>query len=114
MVWNNIHDICEKFRQPLSLVLGQGVLAKDTAAKETINKVVETVVGTRGVKRGVEEVLGNDVHLKFLKSSQVPDWVFLYFKIQPRLPHQAWQTLLNLSMLGRSGVSSREFIISFK
>ena len=99
VVWDNIQDICGKFRQPLSTVLGQCVLGKDTEAKETVNKVVETVVGARSVKRGVEEVLGDDEHLKLLESLRVPDWVLLYFKLQARLPDQAWQTLLNLSML---------------
>ena len=111
VVWENIQDICGKFRQPLSTVLGQRVLGKDIEAKETVNKVVETVVGARGVKRGVEEVLGDDVHLKLLESLRVPNWVLLYFKLQARLPDQAWQTLLNLSMLGRTGVSSRELFI---
>jgi len=35
---------------------------------------------------------------------RVPDWVLLYFKLQVRLPDAAWQTLLNLTQLGRSGV----------
>ena len=105
IVWDNIQDVCAKFRQPLSSVLSQRVLQKDVEAKETLHKIVETVVGVRGVKRGIEAVLGDEVHQKLVRTMQVPDWVLLYFKLQARLPDQAWQTLLNLSMLGRSGVS---------
>ena len=35
----------------------------------------------------------------------VPDWVLLYFKLKTRLPDNAWRTLLNLTQLGKSGVS---------
>ena len=105
IVWDNIQDTCAKFRQSLSSVLSQRMLQKDAEARETLTKIEETVVGARGVKRGVEEVLGDEVHQKIFRSMQVPDWVLLYFKLQARLPDQAWQTLLNLSMLGRSGVS---------
>ena len=109
VVWNNIQDVCAKFRQPLSSVLGQRVLQKDAKGREALTKVVETVVEARGVKRGVHEVLGNEVHQQLLQSLRVSDWVLLYFKLQARIPDHAWQTLLNLSTLGRTGVSGSSF-----
>ncbi|KAL9973285.1 hypothetical protein ACROYT_G019716 [Oculina patagonica] len=36
---------------------------------------------------------------------RVPDWVLLYFKLHAKLPDQEWQTLLNLSRLGKSNNS---------
>ena len=59
----------------------------------------------RGAKKGLTELLLPTTHQRLLESMRVPDWVLLYFKLQAKLPDAAWQTLLNLTQLGRSGVS---------
>ena len=46
-----------------------------------------------------------DSAAQFLQSLRVPDWTLLYFKLQSRIPDQAWQTLVSLTKLGRTGVS---------
>ena len=47
---------------------------------------------------------------QFLQSLRVPDWTPLYFKLQSRIPDQAWQTLLSICKLGRTGVSHNDYI----
>ena len=47
---------------------------------------------------------------QFLQSLRVPDWTSLYFKLQSRIPDQAWQTLLSICKLGRTGVSHNDYI----
>lgn len=46
-----------------------------------------------------------DSAAQFLQSLRVPDGTLLYFKLQSRIPDQAWQTLVSLTKLGRTGVS---------
>lgn len=46
-----------------------------------------------------------DSAAQFLQSLRVPDWTLLYFKLQSRIPDQAWQTLVSLTKLGITGVS---------
>ena len=58
-----------------------------------------------GSKQALAELLVPETYQGFLESIRVPDWVLLYFKLQAKLPDAAWQTLLNLTQLGRSGVS---------
>ena len=58
-----------------------------------------------GSKQALAELLVPETYQQFLESIRVPDWVLLYFKLLAKLPDAAWQTLLNLTQLGRSGVS---------
>ena len=46
-----------------------------------------------------------DSAAQFLQSLHVADWTLLYFKLQSRIPDQAWQTLVSLTKLGITGVS---------
>ncbi|CAH3155817.1 unnamed protein product [Pocillopora meandrina] len=47
---------------------------------------------------------------QFLQSLRVPDWTPLYFKLQSRIPDQAWQTLRSISKLGRTDLSHNDYI----
>ena len=77
--------------------------------RDTISNVVDMVMTAKGSKRGLTELLSSDTYERILQSMRVPDWVLLYFKLQAKLPDSAWQTLLNLTQLGKSGVSLNEF-----
>ena len=67
------------------------------------------VMTAKGSKRRLSEVLSPDTYERILQGMRVPDWVLLYFKLQEKLPDSARQTLLNLTQLGKSGVSLNEF-----
>jgi len=62
---------------------------------------------------GFSELLSSEANARVLQSMRASDWVLLYFKLQARLPDSTWQTLLNLSQLGKSGVSINFMIIIF-
>ncbi|XP_031563017.1 uncharacterized protein LOC116298634, partial [Actinia tenebrosa] len=71
----------------------------------TISEVVDMIMDAVGEKKGLRELFLPETYDRLLKSMRVPDWVLLYFKLQTKLPDDAWQTLLNLTHLGRSGNS---------
>ena len=75
------------------------------SVSKTVSDIIDLVINFRESKKGLSELLLPETHQRFLKSMRVPDWVLLYFKLQAKLPDAAWQTLLNLTQLGRSGVS---------
>ena len=58
--------------------------------------------------KGVEEavdLLPPQIIADTLKSLRTPDWMMLLFKLNARLSDEGWQLLINLSNLGRPGVS---------
>ena len=107
-VMASLSDISEKYQESIACVLGNSFIfggeAEKEQARDTISEVVDIVMEAKG-KRGFSELLSSETHARLYHSMRVPDWVLLYFKLQAKLPDSAWQTLLNLSQLGKSGVS---------
>lgn len=105
----SLNDVSEKYRESICSVLGNTFLFGNDTEKEqvrdTISEVVDMVMDAKGSKRGLSELLSSSTYQRIIESMRVPDWALLYFKLQTRLPDSAWQTLLNLTQLGKSGVS---------
>lgn len=56
------------------------------------------------MKWGLAELIP-DVLQSYLEQFRVPDWVLLYFKLEAIIPDNGWQTMINLTRLGRTKVS---------
>ena len=78
-------------------------------AKAIINEIVEDVALKKGVKRTVEELVGDETFSLYVESLQVPDWVSPYFKTKARISGNTWQAVINITNLGGTGV---RFILS--
>ena len=106
-VKSELDGVLEKYYETLAciLLLFKGIDAEKAKVSETISEVVNLVMDAHGVKKGVTDLLLPTTYQELLKSMCVPDLVLLYFKLQAKLPDAVWQTLLNLTQLGRSGVS---------
>lgn len=107
-VMASLDGVSEKYGESIACVLGNSFIfggeAEQGQVRDLVSEVVDIVMDSKG-KRGFSELLSSETHTRVLRSMRVPDWVLLYFKLQSKLPDSAWQTLLNLSQLGRSGVS---------
>ena len=105
-----LDGVLAKYHETLACVLGNSFLYGSDEDKgnvsETLSEIVNLVMDAKGAKKGLEELLMPETCQRVVESMRVPDWVLLYFKLQARLPDAGWQTLLNLTQLGRSGVSS--------
>jgi len=104
----DITDVCERHRESLSCVLGNSFIFGDDShrdsVRDTISEVIDIIVEAKGCKQGLAALLTPETHATIMNSMRVPDWVLLYFKLKAKLPDAAWQSLLNLTQLGRSGV----------
>ena len=104
-----VDGVLAKYHETLACVLGNSFLYGSDKEKgkisETLSEIVHIVMDAKGSKKGLSELLLPETYQRLLESMRVPDWVLLYFKLQARLPDAGWQTLLNLTQLGRSGVS---------
>ena len=77
-------------------------------ARDIISEIVSAVTEKKRVKRGLEAIVP-DVLQHYLHQFRVPDWVVLYFKLEVRIPDEGWQTMINLTKLGRTGVSTQNY-----
>jgi len=108
-VMSSLNDVSKKYRDSISCVLGSTFLFGNDSEKEhvrdTISEFVDMVMDAKGSKRALSELLSSSTYQRIIESMRVPDCALLYFKLQTRLPDSAWQTLLNLTQLRKSGVS---------
>ena len=63
-------------------------------------------------KKAVNVILSQESLSALISSIRVPDWTYLLLKIRLRISYAGWQTLLNLTHLGRTGVSFNVLIIT--
>ena len=61
-VIKDVHDVCDRNRESLAMVLSNMCAFGDPEAKAIVNEIVEEVAVKRGVKRSVEELVGDDTH----------------------------------------------------
>ena len=109
-VLDSISDVSEKYKESIACVLGNSFIYGDDAQRENvrnhISEVINIVMDSKGSKKGFSELLSSETHARVFQSMRVPDWVLLYFKLHTKLPDSAWQTLLNLTQLGKTGVGA--------
>ena len=90
-VLQDVQGICERSRENLSMVLSSMCAFGNPEAKAIINEIVEDVALKKGVKRMVEELVGDETFSLYVESLQVPDWVSPYFKTKARISGNTWQ-----------------------
>ena len=78
---------------------------KDQHAQGIVMDVVDTVAEKRGVGDTFKELLSEETLNRYVDSRRVPDWVLVYFKLKARISDSTWQTAINFTNLGRTGVS---------
>ena len=94
-----LDGVLAKYHETLACVLGNSFLYGSDEDKGNVSETLSEIVNL------LEELLLPETYQRVVEGMRVPDWVLLYFKLQGRLPDAGWQTLLNLTHLGRSGVS---------
>lgn len=100
-----IDDICANHRETLGTVLGYQIINNDEHVMNTLDDVVDIVTESKGTKQGFESIFSKEKWQEYFKSLRKPDWVLLYFKLKAKIPDDSWQTLLNITYLGRTNVS---------
>ena len=100
----------EKYHETLPCMLGNSFFLGSDEEKakvsEAISEVINLVMDTHGANKGVTDVPLPITDQQLLKSMCVPNWVFLYFKLQAKLLDSARQTLFKLTRLERCGVNA--------
>ena len=105
----------------LALDNGEDVFSMlgDIASQDVKSDIASMLVGANNVmfsqlgpREALDVVLFEENKSNLFASIRVPDWVYLLAKVRMRISDAAWQTLLNLTQLGRTGVSNRRININ--
>ena len=105
-----LDDVSERYNEYIAAFIVNSFLYRTDGEREKVQGIISEVVDlintkSKGSKNGLTKLLLPKTLANVFQSMCVPDWVLLVFKLQTRLPDTARQTLLNLTRLGKSGVS---------
>ena len=84
-VIKDVHNVCERNRESLAMVLSNMCAFGDPEAKAIVNEIVEEMAVKMGVKRSVEELVGDDTMSKYVACLRVPDWKLVLFQAMARV-----------------------------
>ena len=84
-------------------VLGN-VCSQRSASTRVVMEVADLVAEKRGVGDTLKQLLSGETLDRYVDSRQVPDWVLVYCKLKARISDSTWQTAINFTNLGRTGV----------
>ena len=105
-----LDDVSERYNEYIAAFLLNSFLYRTDGEREKVQGIISEVVDlistkSKGLRNGLTKLLLPKTLANVFQNMCVPDWVLLFFKLQTRLPDTARQTLLNLTRLGKSGVS---------
>ena len=110
-VMGDITNLCTEHGETLSEMIAQCCLfrRKDNFdGKIIVRNTFERVEQEHGVHKTCEELIPEELWQKRLDEMCVPDWLLLC-KLESRISDDGWQTILNRTRLGKSGVSCITF-----
>ena len=95
----SLNDVCQKYEESISCVLGNYFVFGGNDEKEEVRDIISDVVDSldaKGAKKGLADIFTSQTYQQIFASLRVPDWIVLYFKLKSRLPD-------NVSLVWRDG-----------
>ena len=106
-VMKEASTLCKSNGESLGSVLGECCCLNGNAgreAREVVMTTFDSLIKEKGVQAAFSKLLPEGAWDERVKALRVPDWHYLLFK--SRISDSAWQDLINLTKLGRTGVKS--------
>ena len=81
----SVNDVCQKYEESISSVLGNYFIFGRNAEIEEVwditSNVVNLVMEAKGAKKGSGQSFSSQTYEQIFASLRVPDWVLFYFKL---------------------------------
>ena len=100
-----LQNIADEHREDVFQVLGNMAVHGDPVSSKVITGATDIIFSTLGAKKAFETVLSERSRFLLMESIRVPEWVYVLLNVRIRISDSSWRTLLNLTQLGRTGVS---------
>lgn len=112
IIAKSLKNVADAHREDILTVLGD-IASEDlqSDASDILVGATDVVFQRLGAKKALDVVLLEESRSALITSIRMPDWVYLLLKIRMRISDFGWQTLLNLTQLGRTGVSNILFYV---
>lgn len=111
-VMESINTVCSGYDETLNEMIAQCCLfqRKDNFdGRKIVRNIFERVEKDHGIRKTFEELVTEELWRKRVDEMCPPDWILLLCKLESRISDEGWQTFLNRTKLGKSGVSRSAF-----
>jgi len=112
-IMDDVNDVCSRGGEDLETVLARSCLQSGDLgdeSKDIVRKVFNKVEESLGTTLTLQELVPENIIQNQVHSMTVPDWQLLLAKLQIPMSDDGWQKLLNLTEMGKNGVSNIIFI----
>ena len=101
-----LKDVAVAHHEDIFSVLGNLASQNEKSeAADIIKGTTRIVFSCLGAKKAFNLIIPPECQEAFVDNICLPEWQYLLLKLKSRISDQGWQTLLNMSQLGRSMVS---------
>ena len=107
-VVKQLNRVCHAKGESLGSILGQCCVNRGKAtakAQEAVRSAFDIMIKEKGARATFSKLLSEETLDARAQSMRVPDWVLVLFKLKSRISDKGWQGFINLTKLGRTGVS---------
>ena len=107
-VMESVNTVCSGHDETSSEMIARCCLfqRKDNFdGRKIVRSIFEWVEKDHGVRKTFEELVPEELWQKRVDEMCPPDWILLLSKLESRISDEGWQTFLNRTKLGKSGVS---------
>mgnify|MGYP002804223576 CR=1 FL=1 len=106
VIVDTLKKVAGMHNEDIFTVLGNiASLDEDSEICNIFQRSTDVLFSKLQPKKALKVILSEESQFALTSSIRVSDWMYLLLKIRLRISDAGWQTLLNLTHLGRTGVS---------
>ena len=96
--------VADAHQENINEVIGNLVSEGDLSYSDIVVGATDVTFSRLGAKKALSLTLSERSNSMLPEALRMPDWTYILLKVRTKISDSAWQTLLNLTQLGRTGV----------
>ena len=102
--FKSLKVVADAHQENIHEIIGNLASEGDLSYSDIVLGATDVMFSRLDAKKALTFTLSDKSHSILLESLRMPDWTYILLKVRTKISNSAWQTLLNLTQLGRSGV----------
>ena len=98
----SLNVVASAYQENINEIIGNMASEGNRVYSDIVIGSTDVIFSRLEVKEALETTLSKQSQSILHKSIQMPDWIYLLLKVRTKISDAGWQTLLNLTQLGRT------------
>jgi hypothetical protein len=100
----SLNVVAYAYQENINEIIGNLASEGDRVYSDVVIGATDVIFSRLEAKAALDTTLSEQSQSILLKSIRMPDWTYLLLKVRTKISDSGWQTVLNLTQLGRTGV----------